>query len=86
MVFVAMNTLDKLQDLFPINHRSGNILLLNADCMEVMKHIKDGEFELSCVDPPYGGGDISKHTPRAKGTSKNKIHKDTTWNDAPTRS
>ena len=22
--------------------------------MEVMKHIRDGEFELSCVDPPYG--------------------------------
>ena len=49
-----MNIQDKLQELFPIHHRAGNILLLNADCMEVMKHIKDNEFELSCVDPPYG--------------------------------
>jgi len=45
---------DRLQVLFPVNYRSGNILLINADCMEVMKHIRDGEFELSCVDPPYG--------------------------------
>ncbi len=48
---------DRLQELFPIHYRSGNILLLNADCMEVMKHIRDGEFELSCVDPPYGIGE-----------------------------
>jgi len=45
---------DRLQALFPVHYRSGNILLINADCMEVMKHIRDGEFELSCVDPPYG--------------------------------
>lgn len=47
---------DRLQASFPLHYRSENILLLNADCMEVMKHISDGEFELSCVDPPYGGG------------------------------
>ena len=48
---------DRLQSLFPAHYRSGNILLINADCMEVMKHIRDGEFELSCVDPPYGIGE-----------------------------
>ena len=47
---------DRLQALFPVHYRSGNILLINADCMEVMKHIRDGEFELSCVDPAYGIG------------------------------
>ena len=44
----------KLQAAFPVHYRSGNILLINADCMEVMQHIRDGEFDLSCVDPPYG--------------------------------
>jgi len=47
---------DRLQALFPVHYRSGNVLLINANCMEVMKHIRDGEFELSCVDPPYGIG------------------------------
>ncbi len=47
---------DRLQELFPVHYRNGNILMINADCMEVMKHIKDNEVELSCVDPPYGIG------------------------------
>ncbi len=47
---------DRLQGLFPVHYRNGNILMINADCMEVMKHIKDNEMELSCVDPPYGIG------------------------------
>ena len=45
---------DRLQELFPVHYRNGNILMINADCMDVMKHIKDKEVELSCVDPPYG--------------------------------
>ncbi|MFA5387302.1 MAG: DNA methyltransferase [Candidatus Paceibacterota bacterium] len=51
--------------------------------MEVMKHVNQAYFDLACVDPPYGGGDIASHTPRAKGTTKNKIHKATVWNIAP---
>ena len=47
---------DRLQELFPVHYRNGNILMVNADCMEVMKHIQDNEVELSCVDPPYGIG------------------------------
>jgi len=47
---------DRLQELFPVHYRNGNILMINADCMEVMKHIKEKETELSCVDPPYGIG------------------------------
>ena len=45
--------LDRLQALFPVTYRHGNILLINGDNMELMAHIKDAEFELSCVDPPY---------------------------------
>jgi site-specific DNA-methyltransferase (adenine-specific) len=47
---------DRLQDLFPVHYRNGNILMINADCMDVMAHIQDNEAELSCVDPPYGLG------------------------------
>ena len=57
------------------------IELLNIDCMEYMKGVEDNAFELAIVDPPYGCGDISTHTPRAKGTTKNKIHKQTAWNN-----
>jgi len=47
---------DRLQAFFPVHYRSGNVLLINADCMEVMKHIRDGEFELAIVDPEFGIG------------------------------
>jgi site-specific DNA-methyltransferase (adenine-specific) len=48
---------DRLKAAFPIHMQIGKALLINADCMEVMKHIRDGEFELACVDPPYGIGE-----------------------------
>ena len=72
MVCFAMSVIDRLQDLFPIHHRAGNILLLNADCMEVMKHIKDNEFELSCVDPPYGIGVTTMNMGGRKTVAPNK--------------
>jgi site-specific DNA-methyltransferase (adenine-specific) len=28
--------------------------LYNMDCMEAMKKMKDNEFDLAIVDPPYG--------------------------------
>ena len=31
-----------------------NIELHNMDCMEAMKDMKDNQFELAIVDPPYG--------------------------------
>jgi site-specific DNA-methyltransferase (adenine-specific) len=56
---------DRLQELFPVHYRNGNILMINADCMDVMKHIQNKEVELSCVDPPYGiGEDGSKNVTR----------------------
>ena len=72
---------DRLQELFPVHYRNGNILMINADCMEVMKHIKEKESELSCVDPPYGIG-VSNH--EQIGTSKK--HKVKDWdNHIPTK-
>ena len=59
------------------------IELLNVDCMKYMAALPDNAFDLAIVDPPYGGGDISEHTPRPKGATKNKIHKKTSWNVAP---
>lgn len=32
----------------------GNITLINADCMEVMRELPDNAFDLAIVDPPYG--------------------------------
>ena len=72
---------DRLQELFPVHYRNGNILMINADCMEVMKHIKEKETELSCVDPPYG---IERFKANDGGNSK-KIKsfgdKDKNWNN-----
>lgn len=33
------------------------IQLFNGDCLEAMKKMKDNEFDLAIVDPPYGGSD-----------------------------
>lgn len=65
---------DRLQAEFPAHYRSGNILLINADCMEVMKHIRDDEFQLSCVDPHYGIG-IAKNPVR-------QAHEKKQWDNA----
>lgn len=32
-------------------------ITINVDCMEYMKGLKDKEFDLAIVDPPYGGND-----------------------------
>ena len=68
---------DRLQELFPVHYRNGNILMINADCMEVMKHIQDNEVELSCVDPPYGIGFAKTHTGTGWVVRENK-----TWDSA----
>ena len=31
-------------------------LAFNMDCMEAMRNMKDNEFDLAIVDPPYGAG------------------------------
>ena len=32
----------------------------NVDCMEFMRSLPDGYFDLAVVDPPYGGGGSSQ--------------------------
>ena len=50
------------------------ITLINGDCMEYMKGMKDKQFDLAIVDPPYGIGDCV--------SSKSfHLHKKMTWND-----
>jgi len=78
-----MNTLNKLQKAFPESYRKGNVLLINADCMDVMKLLDDKEFCLACVDPPYGIG-MAKTTNIAnlkKGFKGNKLHNEKEWDD-----
>lgn len=35
---------------------NGNVVLYQADCLEVMQNMKDGQIDLVLTDPPYGGG------------------------------
>jgi site-specific DNA-methyltransferase (adenine-specific) len=35
---------------------SGKITLYNIDCMELLSQTPDNHYDLSLVDPPYGGG------------------------------
>ncbi len=32
-------------------------MIYNQDCLEAMKEMKDNQFDLAIVDPPYGGND-----------------------------
>ena len=36
-----------------------NCTLYNMDCMEAMAGMKDKEYDLAIVDPPYGIGTVS---------------------------
>ena len=78
---------DRLQELFPVHYRKGNILMINADCMEVMKHIKEKEVELSCVDPPYGIGESGKKRENTKSdkwkSPYQKEHNPKEWDNFP---
>ena len=46
------------------------IKLYNKDCMEALKEMKENQFDLAIVDPPYGTGQI-----------KNTLHGKLDWND-----
>jgi site-specific DNA-methyltransferase (adenine-specific) len=65
-------------------------LILNCDCMELMKQYHDNHFDLAIVDPPYGVGGDSIHAGRiSKGAGKLKnralqMHS-TSWDVAPTK-
>jgi site-specific DNA-methyltransferase (adenine-specific) len=50
------------------------IVLYNMDCMEAMKKMKDNEFDLAIVDPPYGIG-IRRHKNKKARQTNNGIKK-----------
>ena len=49
-------------------------MLYNQDCLEAMKQMKDNQFDLVIVDPPYGIGDF-------RNTKSLKHHKEIDWNN-----
>ncbi len=54
------------------------INLYNQDCMEAMASMKDNEFDLAIVDPPYG---IKQHKGISLGKYARKIHKKKNWDN-----
>lgn len=48
----------------------GKATLFNCDCNDLMAHIPEKHFELSCVDPPYG---MPKNATHGTGKLKNRI-------------
>lgn len=61
----------------------------NMDCLEAMRKMKDNEFDLAVVDPPYGGGGTqsaltqSGSVKRTGGTWAARYEKITEWDVAP---
>ena len=65
------------------------IRLYNEDCLPAMKRMKDKEFDLAIVDPPYGIGhdgqamsNRASNSPRFRG-NKGKIYSGNGWDDNP---
>jgi site-specific DNA-methyltransferase (adenine-specific) len=59
------------------------INLIHGDCMEYMATLKDNEFDLAVVDPPYG---IKQHKGISYGKYARNIHKEKDWdNDIPSQ-
>lgn len=56
----------------------------NIDCMEYMRSLPDGYFDLAVVDPPYG---LPKDSSNGRGKLKNRVFNQghiTDWDVAPT--
>ena len=54
----------------------GNVEILNCDCMDYMRDLKDNDFDLAIVDPPYGIGNWIQDTGNVSPNFKK-----VTWND-----
>jgi len=55
------------------------IELYNMDCMEAMKQMKDNEFDLAIVDPPYGIDVANMNLGKGGGVAKSSNHKKKNW-------
>lgn len=58
----------------------GEIKLYNEDCLEAMRKMPEGFFNLAIVDPPYGIGDFNMQTSIGNKRGTRKILK-VDWND-----
>jgi site-specific DNA-methyltransferase (adenine-specific) len=56
-----------------------NVQIIHGDCMEAMASMKDKEFELAIVDPPYGIGAYSTGTMGGGVLAKQSRYKATAW-------
>jgi site-specific DNA-methyltransferase (adenine-specific) len=61
----------------------GNATLYQSDCMDYMRSLPDGAFELAIVDPPYG---LPSDSVNGRGKLKNRIMNmdGMAWDIAPT--
>ena len=57
--------------------------LHNQDCLEAMKQMKDNQFDLAIVDPPYGIGKKFKGGESAKMNFNEIVSKG--WDEVPTK-
>lgn len=56
-----------------------SINLYNGDCMEAMAKMKDKQFDLAIVDPPYGIGESNKKQRTRKKHVNRVVHKAKQW-------
>ena len=73
---------ERLKAIFPIHEQIGKALIINCDCNELMKHIKENEFELACVDPPYGIGAGGESFKNGSSKSEKPYFKKVCWDGA----
>jgi site-specific DNA-methyltransferase (adenine-specific) len=60
------------------NGRS-KIKIYNGDCMELMKDMKENEFDLAIVDPPYGIKESAHRNISRSKLAKTKMYKKEFW-------
>ena len=76
------NIQEKLKSIFPVHEQIGKALIINCNCNELMKHIKENEFELACADPPYGIGWDKENETMSAGLRKDGTKRiDKSWSN-----
>ena len=73
-----------MKNLDKFKHRTfcdGRIVMINADCREVMAEIGDGEIDLILTDPPYGINYTEQQSKAQKTANRHrwKIYHETSW-------
>ena len=68
----------KITGLKPM--KTANIQIFNSDCLTAMKAMKNNEFDLAIVDPPYGINEGKQHMIRQRAQKAS--HKWQSFNDS----